>query len=84
MFRPLSTPGPVGYAGRSGVSTAAAQTWTYAESEHFEVYTTGGDRTARDALTYFERVHAFFTDFMKTQDRYGPSEALPFGTANST
>jgi Flp pilus assembly protein TadD len=49
----------------SGASTAAAQTWTHAESEHFEVYTTGGDRTARDALTYFERVHAFFTDFMK-------------------
>ena len=37
----------------------------YAESEHFEVYTTGGDRTARDALNYFERVHAFFTEFMK-------------------
>ena len=49
----------------SGASTAAAQTWTYAESEHFEVYTTGGDRTARDALNYFERVHAFFTEFMK-------------------
>ena len=48
-----------------GASAAAAQTWTSAESEHFEVYTTGGDRTARDALTYFERVHAFFTDFMK-------------------
>lgn len=40
---------------------AAAEKWTYAESEHFEVYTTGGDRAARDALTHFERVHAFFS-----------------------
>ena len=39
---------------------AAAEKWTYSESEHFEVYSTGGDRTARDALTYFERVHAYF------------------------
>lgn len=43
----------------------AADTWTYAESEHFEVYTTGGQRRARDAITYFERVHAFFADVLK-------------------
>lgn len=38
----------------------AAETWTYSASEHFEVYTTGGARAARDTLTHFERVHAFF------------------------
>ena len=41
---------------------SAADKWTYAASEHFEVYSTGGARTAREALTYFERVHAFFAE----------------------
>jgi hypothetical protein len=39
--------------------------WTYASSDHFEVYTTAGDHTARDAIVFFERIQAFFTDFMK-------------------
>src|SRR6187431_416033 len=39
--------------------------WTYAASDYFEVYTTGGERVARDALVCFERVHAFFTDLLK-------------------
>lgn len=39
--------------------------WTYAAADHFEVYTTSGERGARDALMYFERVQAFFADFMK-------------------
>jgi tetratricopeptide (TPR) repeat protein len=43
----------------------AAEKWTYASSAHFEVYATGGDSQARDALTHFERVHAFFTEFLK-------------------
>lgn len=43
---------------------SAAPQWTYASSDHFEVYTTGGDRRAREALASFERVHAFFTDYM--------------------
>ena len=38
----------------------AAEKWTYGSSEHFDVYSTGGDRTARGALTYFEQVHAYF------------------------
>src|SRR6187549_2716835 len=43
----------------------AAEMWTYGSSDHFEVYTTGGDKRARAALAYFERVHAFFADFLK-------------------
>jgi len=39
--------------------------WSYASSTHFEVYTTGGERVARNALVYFERVHAFFIDLLK-------------------
>lgn len=46
-------------------AVAEAQRWTHASSEHFEVYTTGGDRRARAALTYFERVHGFFEDFLQ-------------------
>ena len=40
----------------------AADSWTYGSSDHFEVYTTGSAGTARDALNYFERIHAFFTE----------------------
>lgn len=43
---------------------SAAPQWTYASSDHFEVYTTGGESRARQALASFERVHAFFTDYM--------------------
>jgi hypothetical protein len=40
-------------------SLRADTRWTYASSDHFEVYTTAGDHTARDAIVFFERVHAF-------------------------
>jgi hypothetical protein len=46
-------------------ASADAQRWTHASSDHFEVYTTGGERRARSALTYFERVHGFFEDFLQ-------------------
>lgn len=46
------------------VAPAAAQEWTHARSDHFEVYTTGGDRRAREALTFFERVRAFFAEVL--------------------
>jgi hypothetical protein len=55
---------------------AAAQTWTYASSDHFEVYTTGGDRTAREVLEHFERVHVFFTDFLKLSPGGAPLTRL--------
>jgi hypothetical protein len=43
----------------------AAENWTYGSSEHFEVYTTGDAAKARDALNYFERIHAFFSEELK-------------------
>src|SRR5688572_26609994 len=53
--------------------------WTHASSDHFEVYTTGGARRAREALTYFERVHAFFTDYMKLAPKAGqPTRLIVF------
>lgn len=45
----------------------AADTWTYASSDHFEVYTTSGAGTARQSLAYFERIHAFFAQALKLQ-----------------
>lgn len=54
-------------------SANAADTWTYAASDHFEVYTTAGAKQARDALAYFERVHAFFSDFLHLT----PKQARP-------
>ena len=53
-----------------------AEKWTYASTDLFEVYATGGDRQARDALAYFERVHAFFSDFLKLPPRSGPRTRL--------
>ena len=53
----------------AAVPAAAADKWTYAASEHFEVYTTAGARTARDVLTHFERVHAFYSDYFKLTPR---------------
>jgi len=52
-------------------SSNAAADWAYAASDHFEVYAAGGDRQAREGLTYFERVHAFFTEVMKLAPRSG-------------
>jgi hypothetical protein len=54
-------------AARPGV--AAASKWTYASSEHFDIYTTAGEKRAREALVYFERVHAFFADFLKLEPK---------------
>jgi hypothetical protein len=53
--------------------SSTAPKWTYASSDHFEVYTTGGDGRAREALASFERVHAFFTDYMNLS----PATARP-------
>src|SRR5690349_3212925 len=47
----------------------AAESWTYGASENFEVYTTGGARTAREALTFFERVHSFFADVIGSKPK---------------
>ena len=43
------------------ITVRAAENWTYAASEHFEVYTTAGAGTAREALNYFERVYDFYS-----------------------
>jgi hypothetical protein len=44
---------------------AAAADWTLASSDHFEIYTTAGARTARETLAQFERIRAFFAEQLK-------------------
>ena len=53
------------FAGMSAIPALAATEWTYGSSDHFEIYTTAGAGKARDALNYFERVHAFYSDVLK-------------------
>jgi len=63
-------------------SSGASPRWTYAASDHFEVYLTGGERRARDVLGYFERVHAFFADFLKLQPKIPrPTRLVVFSSA---
>lgn len=42
----------------------SARPWTYASSDHFEVYTTAGERRAREVLVDFEGVRAFLSGFL--------------------
>ena len=51
----------------------AADNWTYGRSDNFEVYTTGGEGRAREALNYFEQVRAFLTVFLGVS----PSTSAP-------
>jgi tetratricopeptide (TPR) repeat protein len=43
----------------------AAAEWKYASSAHFEIFTTAGDRAARDTLAQFERIRAFFAHHLQ-------------------
>jgi hypothetical protein len=47
---------PASAAPRAGSQTA----WTYGSSDHFEVYTSGDAKRAREALTDFERLRGVF------------------------
>ena len=49
----------------AGPLVSAPVDWTYAASDHFEVYTTAGERQAREALAHYERVHAFFAAYFR-------------------
>src|SRR5580658_1372548 len=39
----------------------AADQWTHLATPHFELYTTVGEKTGRQAILYFEQVRSFFT-----------------------
>ncbi len=60
----------------------ATEHWTYGASDHFEVYTTGGEKRARAALAYFERVHAFFADVLRlSPQQTRPTRLIVFSSA---
>jgi hypothetical protein len=62
---------------------ARQRAWTYAATPNFEIYTTAGERRARDTLSDFERVHAFFADFLKLPPPTGgPTRIVLFSTAD--
>ncbi|MBL8209742.1 MAG: hypothetical protein JNK87_03470 [Bryobacterales bacterium] len=39
---------------------SAADTWLRIQTDHFELYTTAGERTGKDAILYFEQLRTFF------------------------
>ncbi len=44
----------------ASIASAAEQKWVKATSTNFEVYTTAGEKKAREAVLYFEQVNSFF------------------------
>ncbi|MCC6394990.1 MAG: hypothetical protein IT167_30640 [Bryobacterales bacterium] len=48
----------------ASMGVSAADQWIKLVSPNFEMYTSNGERTARDALLYFEQVHGFFAKAM--------------------
>lgn len=42
------------------LQVSAADTWLRIQTDHFELYTTAGERTGRDAILYFEQLRTFF------------------------
>ena len=59
-----------------GSPAFGADEWTYARSDNFEVYTTGGEGRAREALNYFEHVRAFMAAFMNASPSGGAPTRL--------
>lgn len=57
-------------------SASAQSHWTCAAGEHFEVYTTGGEKVARRALEDFDRVHRYFEQVLHIPPIAGPRTRL--------
>jgi hypothetical protein len=54
----------------------AAAKWSYASSPHFEVFTSGNEQHARDAIADFESVHAFFEKALDLPSASAPRTRL--------
>ncbi len=56
--------------GLSPASTAhAEERWLKLTTPNFEIYTTGGEGSARRTLLYFEQIRAFFLEAMKLESK---------------
>lgn len=61
---------------------SAEQRWLKATSTNFEVYTTAGEKKAREAVLYFEQVHSFFQKaFRATSSGKGRVRIVAFQSA---
>jgi tetratricopeptide (TPR) repeat protein len=62
-------------------SAAAEQRWLRAVSPHFELYTTGGEKRAREAVLYFEQVRNLFLDILGAPASKAPVRIVAFNSA---
>ncbi len=60
---------------------AADNKWTRLRSDHFELYSTAGQRAARDTLRMFEQVRAFFEKVLGPPSKPLPVRLVAFGSA---
>src|SRR3569833_3032627 len=64
------------------VSSLPAQTWTLAANGRFEVYSQGGEASARATLAWLERLRALLIRHTGvTPDRLRPARVFAFATA---
>jgi len=61
-----------------GHMAVAAPKWIAVRSENFELYTTGGERAARDTLRHFEMVRTFFLQALKLGGASAPAQIIAF------
>jgi Flp pilus assembly protein TadD len=60
---------------------AAETRWIKIETPHFEMYTTAGERSARDTLRYFEQVRSFFSQTLaRPLEEKGPVRIVAFSS----
>ena len=65
-----------------GVPACAGSGWRLTRSEHFEVYSQGGDASARSALLWFEQLRGFFIQQTGlTLDHLPAARVIAFGSA---
>ncbi len=60
---------------------AAEPRWSRMQSPNFEMYTTAGERSARDTLRYFEQIHSFFAQTMPPLQKPLPVRIVAFNSA---
>src|SRR5271166_5577645 len=62
-------------------SITAETHWTRITSPNFELYTTAGERSARDTLRFFEQVHDFFAQNISPgSDKAPPVRIVAFNS----
>ena len=64
---------------------SAAGPWICMHSANFELYTTAGEKTGREALLRFEEIRSAFSDIVGVKlPQKGRSPSLPFAMSRNT